>query len=476
MPIAPLYSKLMFFILILIGSFIQPATTLADSLDFDTAWQRVSEKSYVLLAEQANIEHAMHQQDATWDMHLPQVNINAGYIYLDDKIELSPSAIFESMPIGGLIGTQIATLVQALGISAAAIDSNFTSKISDREIKTASIGVLWPIFTGGRVMAAQDIAAASLAEARQQKALKVYDQFELLCTRYYAVSLLTQLLATRTEVVESLKIHLEHAKLLVENGQIAEVEELQAEAAYDKAMVDQEKAANELAITQAALTSLLQEETTVTTSSRLFIGKKLLPPLDVFIKKTLAGYPGLTILDAKEGMATGVVKVEEGKYYPTIALIGDYSLYEEDNLIGELTPDWFVGVVATIPIIDRSGRSGKRLAAKNLVNKVKQLRHQAYQDLTLLVEKNYRQVVLAEAEYRGLASSLKLAEKALELRELAFDQGLATSLDVVDSRLYVAAVKTQRSHAAYSYVTKLARILAISGDLDKFSSYQNSTL
>lgn len=475
MTIDTRYSKFIFLTLILVGSFIQPAVTSAASLDFDTAWQRVTEKSYVLLAEQANIEHAEHQQDATWDMHLPQININAGYLYLDDKIQLSPNAIFNSMPIGGLIGTQVATIIQALGISAAAIDRNFTSTISDREIKSASIGMLWPLFTGGRIMAAQDIAAASLAEARQKRALKVYDQFEILCTRYFAVSLLKQLLATRSEVVESLKIHLEHAKLLVENGQIAEVEELQAEAAYDKALVEQRKAVNKLAITQAALTSLLQEKSTITTSSELFIGENL-PPLEVFIEKTLAGYPGLAILDAKEEMATGVVKVEKGKYYPTIALVGDYNLYEEDNLIGELTPDWFVGLVATIPIIDRSGRSGKRLAAKSLINKVKQLRHQAYQDLALLVEKNYRQVVLAATEYKGLASSLKLAEKVLKLQELAFDQGLATSLDVVDSRLYVAAVETQRSHASYFYITKLARILAISGDLDKFSNYQNNAL
>ena len=166
--------------------------------------------------------------------------------------------------------------------------------------------------------------------------------------------------------------------------------------------------------------------------------------------------------------------ITDRKKLGEVALLGNYSLYEEDNLVSELEPDWFVGMGVKLPLLDRSGRSGKRLAAKSLVAKVRALRKQARQDLSLLVERTYRQATQAIAEHNGLASSLKLAIKTLELREKAFDQGLATSLDVIDARLYVAAVKTQRSHAAYTYVTKLAGILAISGELDDFAAYQET--
>jgi outer membrane protein TolC len=451
----------------------QAPISMAGVLDFSTAWQYVTERSNVLVAEKANIDHAEYTRQANRDLYLPQINLNAAYIYLDDKVQLSPQAILDSMPAGDLIGAQLGSLVQSIGLSAGAIEHGLTSTLSDRDITKASLNVLWPLFTGGRISAAQNIAEASLAETKQQHALKLYEQFETLCARYFAVVMVQQLLDTRTEVVESLKIHLQHAQLLVDNGQIAEVERLQAEAAYDKAQVEQEKSANDLLISQAGLTSLLQEKSPVFPSSPLFINLHL-PPLDSFIQKTLAGYPGLAILDAKEEMATGVVNVEEGKYYPEVALLGNYSLYEEDNLASELEPDWFVGMAVSVPLLDRSGRGGKRQAAKSLVAKVKALRKQARQDLSLLVERTYRQATQAIAEHKGLASSLKLAEKTLVLRKKAFDQGLATSLDVIDARLYVAAVKTQRSHAAYTYVTKLAGILAISGELDTFAAYQDT--
>ena len=260
---------------------------------------------------------------------------------------------------------------------------------------------------------------------------------------------------------------------MVENGQIAEVERLQAEASYDKARVDREKSANDLRIAEAALTRLLQEEMNVHPTTPLFINPNL-PALETFIEKTLAGYPGLTILDAKKEMAAGLVKAETGKYLPEVALLGNYVLYEEDNLATELVPDWFVGLTISVPLLDRSGRGGKRRAAKSLITKVEALRSQAREDLSLLVEKTYRQAEQAIAEYNGLASSLKLAEKTLDMRDKAFDQGLATSLDVVDARLYVAGVKTQRSHAAYTYVTKLAEILAISGGLEDFIQFQKN--
>jgi len=465
------HPKVCFFILSFLISLNHTSASLAGEFDFSSAWQTVLKKSNVLLAEQANIDHAEYERQARRDLYFPQINLNAGYIYLDDKVQLSPQAVLDSMPAGELIGAQLGSLVQGFGLSPGALEQGLTSTITEREIKSSSLSVLWPLFTGGRISAAQDISEASLAEAKQQRALKKYEQFETLCSRYFGVVLVQQLLDTKTEVMQSLKIHLHHAQLLVDNGQIAEVERLQAEASYDKARVEREKSNNDLLIAQAALTSLLQEKTAVLPSSPLFVNKNL-PPLEIFIENTLAGYPGLAILNAKEDMATGVVTIEEGKYYPEVALLGNYSLYEEDNLASTLAPDWFVGLAVTVPLVDRSGRSGKRLAAKSLVSKVKALRNQARQDLSLLVEKNYRQATQAIAEYRGLASSLKLAEMTLELRKKAFDQGLTTSLNVVDAKLYVAAVKSQRSHAAYTYVTKLAGILAVSGKLDDFASYQ----
>lgn len=442
----------------------------AQDFDFGTAWQQARQKSHVLKAEQANMDHAAYQQSAARDLYLPQVTLLGGYLRLDEDITLGPDDLFDSMPAGDMAGSVFYSLLENYGLSRSQASAGLTSTISDRNISSSSVNLLWPLYTGGRIDAAQEIAKASVDQAQQQRELKVDSQFETLCQRYFGAVLTGQVLAARLEVEKSLKLHFDHACLLVENGQIAEVERLQAEASHDKARVDRQKAASDLGITQAALTRFLQEETTARPTTGLFVNRKL-PLLEIFTQKTLNGYAGLAILDAKQEMAAGLVKIEQGKYYPEVALIGNYNLYEEDSLASDLMPDWFVGISVSLPLIDRSSRSNKVKAAKSQITRVAALRSQARQDLSLVVEKTYRLIEQAIAEYDGLASSQRLAEKTVELREKAFVQGLSTSLDVVDARLYVAGVKIQRAHAAYTYVMELAKLLAISGQINEFSQY-----
>jgi outer membrane protein TolC len=452
---------------------VQGSVAVASQLDFGAAWQQVQEKSNALMAEQSSIDEAEYKREAARSLYLPQVDLTAGYLYLDDDVELGAEDILESMSAGTQVKQILSGLAQSMGLSLDSIAGGLTSTISEREVLTGSLNVLWPLYTGGRITAAQDITAAAVAEAKQQRNLKRSDLFEELCKRYFGVALARQIVDTRLEVEESLQLHLDHSQLMVENGQIAEVERLQAEASYDRARVEREKSEKDLRIAETALQSMLQEKAAAEPTSPLFISHKL-APVDTFIDQTLAGYPGLAVLDAKQEMAAGLGRVEKGKYFPEVALLGHYSLYEEDSLAMELTPDWFVGLTVSVHLLDRSGRGGKLQAARSLERRVELLRRQAREDLALLVEKTYREAEQAVAEYDGLASSLRLAEKTVELREKAFNQGLATSLDVIDSRLYVAGVKSQRSYAAYTYVTRLARLLAISGSLDAFTTYQMS--
>ena len=120
----------------------------------------------------------------------------------------------------------------------------------------------------------------------------------------------------------------------------------------------------------------------------------------------------------------------------------------------------------------RSGRSGKLKAAKSTIIELDYLTAQAIQDLKLLVEKTWREANTALEEYNGLKSSLALANENIHLRDAAYAQGLSTSLEVVDAKLFLASVKIQRQAAAYEYVLSLARLLALSDQMTSFSNYQ----
>jgi len=224
-------------------------------------------------------------------------------------------------------------------------------------------------------------------------------------------------------------------------------------------------------IAELALGSLLQQSGALDPAQPLFVHRQL-PPAEQFVQQTLAHHPGLALLAAKQQQADGLLTLEQGKRLPELFLFGNYSLYEQDTLAAKMAPDWLVGVGVKVPLVSRDGLSDTVQAATTTQVQVKQLLAQLRQDLTLLVEKSWREADLAREQYQALDVTERLAQENVRLREQAFRQGLGTSLDVEDARNKLAGVQTQRQVAAYQYVICLARLLALSGHQGDFSHYQ----
>ncbi|KQA38559.1 TolC family protein [Vibrio cholerae] len=436
----------------------------AAPLSFQEAWDLLQQQNNSLAAQRANVERYAHLKDATQNLNLPSVSVGANFTRLDQDVTLSGKQIFDST---GQALPALAQLVAGIG--------SIQSTITERDIFTSSIRAIWPIFTGGRITAAQDAAAGKEDEAQSQLAMEIQARYEDLAKYYFSVVLAKEVLATRIAVEEGLTQHRDNALKLEQQGQIAHVERLQADASLDKAKVERKKAQKTLDIAQSALTQILGATETVEPSGMLFINTSL-PPMHAFIEQTLNTYPGLSLLDAKEKQASSLIKAEQGKYYPEVYLYGDYSLHEDDSLASQMKPDWLVGVGVNIPLIENSGRSEQVKAANSAVNQVLYLKAQAKQDLSVLVEKTYLEAEQALEEVTGLNSSLNLAQENLRLRQKAFSQGLSTSVDVVDAELYLATIRTQQSLASFNYLISLNKLLALSSEMSSFSTYHQSAV
>ncbi|EGR0581056.1 TPA: TolC family protein [Vibrio cholerae] len=440
----------------------------AAPLSFQEAWDLLQQQNNSLAAQRANVERYAHLKDATQNLNLPSVSVGANFTRLDQDVTLSGKQIFDST------GQALPALPPTLAQLVAGIGS-IQSTITERDIFTSSIRAIWPIFTGGRITAAQDAAAGKEDEAQSQLAMEIQARYEDLAKYYFSVVLAKEVLATRIAVEEGLTQHRDNALKLEQQGQIAHVERLQADASLDKAKVERKKAQKTLDIAQSALTQILGATETVEPSGILFINTSL-PPMHAFIEQTLNTYPGLSLLDAKEKQASSLIKAEQGKYYPEVYLYGDYSLHEDDSLASQMKPDWLVGVGVNIPLIENSGRSEQVKAANSAVNQVRYLKAQAKQDLSVLVEKTYLEAEQALEEVTGLNSSLNLAQENLRLRQKAFSQGLSTSVDVVDAELYLASIRTQQSLASFNYLISLNKLLALSSEMSSFSTYHQSAV
>lgn len=438
------------------------------AISFEQAWQLLQQENHSLAAQRSNVERYQHLENATDNLNLPSVTLGANYTRLDSNVTVTGKQLFEStgqtLPN---LGPTFNALIANLG--------DVTSTISERDIFSSSIRAVWPIFTGGRINAAQSAAEGKKQQAQSELAMETQARFEDLSKYYFSVLLAQDVVATRQLVEQGLLQHRDNALKLEQQGQIARVERLQAQSALDNAIIERKKAEKSLEIAQTALTQILNQVSAVEPSDSLFINTNL-PNQQLFVDQTLATYPGLALLDAKEKQATSLIKAEQGKYYPEVYLYGDYSLHEDDSLASQMKPDWLVGVGVNIPLIEKTGRSEQVKAANSAVNQVRYLKAQAKQDLSVLVKKTYLEAQQAQEEVLGLESSIELAQENLKLRQKAFSQGLSTSTDVVDAQLYVAKVQTQKAAASFNYLISLSKLLALSSEMDAFSQYQHNAL
>ncbi|MGL5006260.1 MAG: TolC family protein [Plesiomonas sp.] len=458
--------------------FLLPTSQLAwaEPVKFDQAWQTLQQVNDGLKAEMSAADRSQKMAEATDGLNLPKIDIVGGVTRLSSPLsldlkEMQPFPTLASNPqiqtmLAGLVGKhpELGSLLQRLK------NLPTETNLSNQTIKMAGVNALWVIYSGGRISAAQTAAYAQADEARQQFALKRLQAFSDLTRFYYGVTLAKNVYQTRQQVAVALNEHLQHAIKFEQQGQIAKVERTSAQVAYDRARVDAENARRELEIAQLVLDELLHKNDVQPTSP--LVTRLNLPSVQSLVKTALKANPAMSLLDAKDKQAESLEKAERGRYLPNVAAIGNYNMYHDDSILGQRTPDWMVGLGVSIPLVDNSGRND-RLAAAHITRKeVGYRRAELERQLKVGIEQAYRELEQAKTEYDSLKSSQVLAQENFQLRNKAFEQGLATSLDVVDARMTESAIDTQRLAASYRMTTALSKLLALSGQPEAFNRYQ----
>jgi len=268
-------------------------------------------------------------------------------------------------------------------------------------------------------------------------------------------------LGTRQEAQNALQHHYKNAKFLKENGQIATIELLNAQVKLDSAKIDTTKAMHTHEILKLALFDMLGSRDLP--NSNLFIDSDLQHP-GFYKDNMLKNYAGLDVIKSKQKQNNSMITIEEAAYHPTFYAFGNYALHQDESASLDETLDWVAGVGVKYSFISRSGRSEKIAAAKILKNRLSHTLNQAQKDLAFLVEKTYKEMLQYKDEYQDLSSSLNMARENLRLRNLAFKEGLATSVEVVDAQMFLTGAKTNRLNAIYNYVQKISQLAVLSGE------------
>ena len=347
----------------------------------------------------------------------------------------------------------------------------FTLDVQDDLYERADVRLTWPLFAGGRIDAARDAARAREADAGAQLRAVGDALATEVVRRYTAVRLAERARAIRAEVLSALDGHLLNARRLEEEGFLSRAERLHAEVARTEAERELKAAGHDLALAREALANVLslpgEEADGLVTTTPLFVPTEL-PPLPELKASARDANPALARLEAAASLASAGLAAEKGRWYPEVALFGVRELYKPGLTL--LDPAWAAGLSARLTLFDGFSRENGIAAARERGSRVDELAKRARRDVETLVEKRYREARKAREQVEAFATALELARENVRVRTRAFEEGVATSLDVVDARLSLAKVERGRLAAARDLDVALAELLEAAGQTERYEA------
>ncbi len=466
----------------------------AEPLSLDEAMAKAKLKNPQLMASRTHLEKADAQKTSSRSLFMPQLTISGKVTKIDDDISIGlgdlRTAILGSnyastyTSVYALASQQYAsygeaglTMAQTAAQGEQALaeqlpKDKFNVKVQDDLFFNATATLVWPIFTGGKIYSAYKASKENVEAEKAAYRLVENSVMMEVCSRYFSVRLAEEMLRLRNEAYNTVFAHVDQAKKLEKGGQISRAERLRAEVALVEAETEKDNAERDLSLARLALANTLGESDTALTTTTALEPKELSQSLEDYKKQAVENYPGMKQLEQAKKRSARAVTAARGDYFPTVALFGKKELYTKDLTV--LEPEWAVGVAVEWNLFHGGETAGKVAEAKATEREIGSLQNQAMQNISLLVEKRYREYEHAKSKLESLQKTEELAKESLEDQQKAFNAGMGTSLDVVDAQLSLERLRIASLKANYDATMALAGLLETCGQVEKIQDYLES--
>ena len=332
--------------LLLLPSIPAKAQTAAGGvppMTFGDALARVQSSHESLQAADKQRAQLEEERKAARSLYWPKVEAAARYTRIDSPIQMDLEPIRDV--ILSLHPQVPASLVPP-----------FVEVFQDERFWRANVQATWPVFTGGKVAAANRAAEARVDDAKAERRMTGNALVTELARRYFGLRLAESARDVRADVLRGIDEHLREATRLEEEGMISRAERLHASVAQADADRELKRAAQDVEIARAGLANILSLDEAGDPLSPLVVGVAL-EPLDRFEQAARQEHPAFDRLAAERTLAGQALKAERGRFLPDVYLFGMRELHEADLTI--LDPKWAVGVGVSWTLFDGFERSHK---------------------------------------------------------------------------------------------------------------------
>lgn len=442
------------------------------ALSLEQSIHRLQAENKSLQIAGKGVELARNEHQKLSAFWYPSVTAAGAFVHMSNPIEVRQPLNKYTDPAIDFIKTYlpdndiIVSILQKIG------QNTFTMPLISQNLTSIDANVVWPVFTGGKRVYAGRIGKTLIELAETTRSEVGATEQALLVETYFGVRLGQRVVDVRRETFEALRLHYEQALKLEQNGMINKAERLLAEVGMEEARRELESARKDLTVAGQALKSVLSLDTIpeIEPTTPLFINTDL-PSASYFKIQLEAGNYTVKQLRLQQTIAENELKIGRSAYFPNIALFGKQTLYNH-GADKYLLPRTMVGVGFTWNIFDGLGREKRIRQAKITGQSLALGKDKAINDLEVVVDKLHTQMQNALDNVDALHTTIEMSRELVRIRRKSFQEGMATSAEVVDAEVVLSTVKMAFLLAYYQYDVALANLLAVCGMPERFQAYR----
>ena len=380
-----------------------------------------------------------------------------------------------AIPAGATQAQVQAALAQASTCQAATGGFNFQSVgFGAPNQYTAGLSFTQNVYTGGRLSGQYQAAKAgtnsAAIEVSAQKAQLAYDVTQA----YYDAALADKLVSIQESALSQTEEILRQTRVAKQVGNQAEFDLLRAQVTRDNQVPVVLQARNQREVAYYRLKQLLNlpmdgaialstplDDSTATSNTVLAAvnagSSRALSPASatlatMVVDTNVSNRAPVRELEQGVRAQEGLLRAARAERMPFIQITSGYQrLYFPTNLVLQLNDariNWTVGVTASLPIFDGGKIKGDQMIAEaNLAQaraQLQQTREVAAMDARVALSALQQ----AEATWQASAGTASQAERAYNIDQIRYREGISTQTDLSQSRILLEQALANRAQAA----------------------------
>jgi outer membrane protein TolC len=167
-------------------------------------------------------------------------------------------------------------------------------------------------------------------------------------------------------------------------------------------------------------------------------------------------------------MRQAAISVYSGQRLPSVRLVGNlgfqaFPLAVTPPGFQEWREDWSISLAASWTPFDGFRTRGQIAQARAQLQQAEAEEAQLQEGLEVATAAAMAEYRMARARIEAREQTVVMAERALELADARFANGLSTQLEVSDAALLLDEARVNRVQATYDYIKALAQLERLSG-------------